>query len=261
MAIASNFPIAIQNQASINVRNPERTLRGVFSINTPSLVFSTSGYNLITYTISSPGGNPKTAIETSNDGIYWSAVQPISLTSTQSNLSASAGAGAFTSPNGAASYQVANPGKFVRITQFNTSNNSHTIINVLLNNGSQGYKQQDINIPNVLAFTYSSPSGGIVNTTPVGLATTVISASYSYLLLSLDLVNASNNDTEVIIRSNATIGGGSPTVIYRTFLKASASQSLRFKPGIKALAGQLMEVVLSSTATVYVNAQGTQITS
>lgn len=257
----ANFPVAIQNQPTFNVRNPERTLRSVFSINTPALTFSASGYNLITFVISSPGGNPKVSIETSNDGIYFGVVQPIALTSTSSNLSASAGLGAFASPNGTASYQVANPGKFVRITQWNTSNNSHTILNVLLSNGSQASKQQDINIPNVLAFTYSAGSGGITNTTPVGLVTTAISISYTYLLLSLDLVNAGLTDTEVLIRSNATIGGGSPTVIYRTFLKAGTNQSLRFKPGIKATPGQLMEVVLSTTAIVYVNAQGTQITT
>jgi hypothetical protein len=256
----ANFPVAIQNQPIFNVRNPERTLRSVLSINTPALTFSASSYNLITFVISSPGGNPKVSIETSNDGIYYGSIQPVALTATPTNLSPNT-LGTSASPNGTASYQISNPGKFIKITQVNTSNNSHTILNVLLNNGTQASKQQDINIPNASYFSYASPSGGIVNTTPVGIATTALSASYSYLLLSLDLVNAGVTDTEVLIRSNATIGGGSPTVLFRTFLKAGTNQSLRFKPGIKANSTQLMEVVLSTTAIVYVNAQGTQITS
>ena len=179
--------------------------------------------------------------------------------STPSNLSV-ASTNNFTCPNGVSSYQISNPGKFIRISQLFTFA-SYTILNVILNNGSPAIKQQDSNIPTILGFSYVSPSGGIVNTTPIGIATTAISISYTYLLLSLDLVNAGSTDTEVLIRSNATIGGGSPTVIYRTFLKAGTSQSLRFKPGIKATASQLMEIVLGSTATVYANAQGTQITS
>lgn len=259
MAIASNFPVQINNQASINVRNPERTLRSVM-ISGNYLTFSTCGYNLLTFIISSPNSNPKIVIEASNDGIYWSSVQPISLSSIPSNLSAPGGNSQFTSFNGIVPYQISNPGKFIRITQVNTFS-SYSIVNVLLNNGSLSPKQQDINIPTSNGFSYASPSGGIVNTTPVGIATTAISISLTYLLLSLDLVNAGITDTEVLIRSNATIGGASPTVIYRTFLKAGTSQSLRFKPGVKALASHLMEVVLGSTATVYVNAQGTQINS
>lgn len=260
MAIASNFPVQIQNQSNINVKNPERTLRSVLIGSGLFLTFSSSGYNLLTFIVSSTGSNPKLNLETSNDGIYWAQFQPVSLGSTPSNLSVNAGNSNFTCPNGVSSYQISNPGKFIRISQVNFFA-SFCVLNVLLNNASPAVKQQDSNIPTALGFSYASASGGIVNTTPVGIATTAISISYTYLLLSLDLVNAGLTDTEVLIRSNATIGGGSPTVIYRTFLKAGTNQSLRFKPGVKCLASQLMEVVLSATATVYVNAQGTQITS
>jgi len=260
MAVASNFPVQIQNQPSFNLKNTERNIRSVLSGNTPNITFSMNGFNLLTFVINSPGSNPIINIEASNDNLYWIAIQPVSLASTPSNLSVGAGLNSFRSPNGAASYQISNPGKFVRFRQLNDFS-AYTVLNVVLTNGSVQPKQQDINIPNISSFSYASASGGIVNTTPIGIATTAISVSYTYLLLSLDLVNAGLTDTEVLIRSNATIGGGSPTVIYRTFIKAGTSQSLRFKPGIKATAGQLMEIVLGSTATVYANAQGTQITS
>jgi hypothetical protein len=259
MAVANNFPVAIQNQASFNLKNPERTLRSVL-VSGYYLTFSTSGYNLLTFIVSSPSSNPRLILETSNDGIYWAQFQPVFLGSMPSNLSVNAGNSNFTCSNGVSSYQISNPGKFIRISQVFTFA-AYTILNVILNNGSPAIKQQDSNIPTAFGFSYASASGGIVNTTPIGIATASISVSLTYLLLSLDLVNAALTDTEVLIRSNASIGGGSPTVIYRTFLKAGTSQSLRFKPGIKATAGQLMEIVLGSTATVYANAQGTQITS
>lgn len=257
--MANNFPVAIQNQPTLNVRNPERTLRSVISANTPALTFSTSGYNLVTFVVANPNGTPRIVVETSNDGIYWGVVQPIAMTSTPSNLSV-VGVTTFTSPNNTASYQISNPGKMVRISQTGTTN-SHTILNVLLNNGSQASKQNDINIPNSSAFQYAAASGGITNTTAVGIATTAISVAYSYALLSLELDNAGLTDTEVLIRSNATIGGGSPIVIFRTFLKAGTSKAFNFKPAIKGNAGQLLEVVVNTTSIVYVNARGTQITS
>lgn len=257
--MTNNFPISVQNQPIFNIKNPERTLRSVLNANITALTFSSSGYNLVTFVVASPGGNPKIVIETSNDGFLWGAVQPIAMTSTPSNLS-TGGLNTFISPNGVASYQISTPGKMVRISQAG-STPSHTILNVLLSNGSQASKQQDINIPNNSAFQYAAASGGITNTTAVGIASTAISTSYSYALLSLELTNAGATDTEVLIRSTATIGGGSPTVIFRTFLKAGTSQSFNFKPAIKGTAGQFLEVILSATATVYVNARGTQITS
>ena len=264
MAVASNFPVQIQNQGIINVKNSERILRNVFTFQFPYLVFSTTGYNLITYSVAPFSGHyPILTVQTSNDGINWSTVQPTNLGSVPSNLSATGTPGAGGSSyiaGGVNSYQVVAPGKFVRMSQISSvEGGAVCVVNIVLSNGSPAVKQQDINIPTLFTFSYASASGGIVNTTPVGIATTAINKSLFYVLLSLDLVNAGLTDTEVIIRSNATVGGASPTVIYRTFIKAGTSQSLRFKPGIKGVAAQLMEVVLSATATVYVNAQGTQI--
>lgn len=266
MAIASNFPIAIQNQSSVNVINQERTLRNVFTWQFPFLVFSTSGYNLMTYSVAPFSGHyPVLTVQTSNDGFNWSTVQPTNLGSVPSNLSATGvpgSGGTSYKAGGVNSYQVVTAGKFIRMSQIsNAEGGAVSVVNINLNNGSPAVKQQDINIPTLYTFSYASQSGGIVNTTPVGIATTTIDKSLFYVLLSLDLVNSGLTDTEVIIRSNATIGGASPTVIYRTFIKAGTSQSLRFKPGIKGVAAQLMEVVLSSNATVYINAQGTQINS
>jgi hypothetical protein len=265
MAVASNFPVQIQNQGIVNVRNSERTLRSVLTFQTPYLYFSTTGYSLMTLTINPPVSfYPTVLIEASNDGINYGLIQPISLSSVPSNINAfspSAGTNYGLLNYGCSSYQIPFPGKFIRISLTTTGANGGTIVNVLLNNGSGISKQSDLQIPNISSWSYVAASGGITNTTAVGLSAAATNVSFANILLSLDLVNAGLTDTEVIIRSNATVGGGSPTIIWRTFLKAGTNASYRFTPGIKAVAGRLIEVILSATATVYVNAQGTQIMS
>jgi len=258
MAIASNFPISIQNQQTVNSKNPERNIRAVLSINSGYTIFDTSGYNSMNIIVSSPNGNPKMVIEGSGDGIFWGAIQLVSLSSTPSNLNAGTGTSTFTNGNTVGFYQVSKPSKYIRISQSSISNNSYTTINVILYNGSITPKQADIKIPTLNTFSYVATSGGIVNTTPVGLCTTPV-GSYLNALFTLNLSNAGLVDTEVLIRSNATVGGGSPTVIFRTFLKSGTSQNINFTPALKTIVNQLFEVLTSATTILYVNAQGSII--
>lgn len=253
--IQNNFPIDIQNQAIVNSNLSERNIRGVLSISSGYITFDTSGYNAMNIIISSPNGNPKITIEGSGDGIFWGAIQPVSLGSVPSNLSAALGTSGFINTNGVGFYQISKPAKYIRISQGSISNNSYTTVNVILYNGSISEKQQEIRVPNNSSWYYVSPSGGIVNTTPLLLVSSPV-GSFLNALLTLNLSNAGATDTEVLIRSNATLGGGSPTVVFRTFLKAGASQNINFTPALRTTINQLFEVVLSATATVYVNAQG-----
>lgn len=258
--IQNNFPVGIQNQPTINSKQPERNIRGVMSLSSGYITFDTSGYNAMNVIISSPNGNPRITIEGSGDGIFWSPIQPVSLSSVPSNLSAAGGTLAFVNTNGVGFYQVAKPANFIRISQGSTGNNSYTNVNVILYNGAVTPKQQDIRIPNNSSWNYASTSGGINNTTPVLLVVSPV-GSFLNALLGLSITNASDIDTEVIIRSNATLGGASPTVVFRTFLKAGTTQNLSFTPALKTVINQLFEVVLSTSATVYVNAQGVVISA
>jgi hypothetical protein len=253
--MTNNFPISVQNQPIVNLKHPERNIRGVLSVSSGYMTFDTSGYNAMNVIISSPNGNPKITIEGSGDGIFWSAIQPVSLSSVPSNLSAAAGASGFINTNGVGFYQVAKPAKFIRISQGSISNNSYTTVNVILYNGVVTPKQQDLQVPNNNSWYYTATSGGIVNTSPVLLVSSQV-GSFLNALLTLNLSNAGATDTEVLIRSNSTLGGGSPTVVFRTFLKAGTSQNINFTPALRTTINQLFEVVLSATATVYVNAQG-----
>lgn len=256
--IQNNFPVGLQNQPIVNSKQPERNIRGVMSINSGYITFDTSGYNAMNVIISSPNGNPKIVIEGSGDGIFWGVIQPTSLSSIPSNLSAELGLSAFTNTNGVGFYQVSKPAKFIRISQTSTGNNSYTTVNVILYNGSVAPKQQDLKIPNSSSWYFTAQSGGIVNITPVLLKSSVV-GSFLNALLGLNLTNSRTTDTEVLIRSNATLGGASPTVLFRTFLKAGTTQNLVFTPALRSVVNQLLEVVLSQTATVYVNAQGVVI--
>ena len=253
--MTNNFPISVQNQPIVNSKHPERNIRGVLSISSGYMIFDTSGYNAMNVIISSPNGNPKITIEGSGDGIFWGPIQPISLSSVPSNLSAAVGASGFINTNGVGFYQVAKPAKFIRISQGSISNNSYTTVNVILYNGVVTPKQQEIQIPNNNSWYYTAASGGIVNTTAVLLVASPV-GSFLNTILTLNLSNAGATDSEVLIRSNATLGGGSPTVVFRTFLKAGTSQNINFTPALRTTINQLFEVVLSATATVYVNAQG-----
>ena len=253
--MTNNFPISVQNQPIVNSKHPERNIRGVLSVSSGYMIFDTSGYNAMNVIISSPNGNPKITIEGSGDGIFWGPIQPISLSSVPSNLSAAVGASGFINTNGVGFYQVAKPAKFIRISQGSISNNSYTTVNVILYNGVVTPKQQEIQIPNNNSWYYTAASGGIVNTTAVLLVASPV-GSFLNTILTLNLSNAGATDSEVLIRSNATLGGGSPTVVFRTFLKAGTSQNINFTPALRTTINQLFEVVLSATATVYVNAQG-----
>ena len=251
----NQIPIVdINGNIPILNKHSERVLRSVMSGDNPFLVFDCTGYNLITLIVSSPLSNPKMTVQSSNDGIYWSFLQPVALASIPANLSAASGLVGFTNPNATAAYQITKPGKFLRINQ-TLQMPAYSVVNVLLSNGSATPKQQDLQIPNMHSWSYVCPSGGIVGTSPVGLC---VASNYSFIttILTLDLVNASLTDTEVIIRSNITVGGVSPTIVWRTFLKAGSANSFKFTPALSSLKTHLLEVVLSSNATVYINAQG-----
>lgn len=253
--IPSNFPVGLNNQPTFNAKLPERNIRGVLSINSGYVMFDTSGYNAMNIIITSPNGNPRITIEGSGDGIFWGPIQPISLSSVPSNLSAAGGTLAFVNTNGVGFYQVAKPAQFVRISQGSTGNNSYTTVNVILYNGAVTPKQADIRIPNNSSWNYVATAGGITNITPTLLVASPV-GSFLNALLGLNLTNSGETDTEVLIRSNATLGGGSPTVVFRTYLKAGTTQNISFTPALKTVINQLFEVVLSASTIVYVNAQG-----
>lgn len=235
-------------------KSAERNIRGVLGNGTGYIQFDMSGYSALTFTVACPNGNPKIMVESSNDNIYWGAVQPVSLASMPSNLNANG----WWNPNGTNSYQLIKPGRFVRISQVNTV--AYSTVNVVLFNGAITIKQQDLRIPSIHSWSYAAAAGGIVNTNPVGICGTN-NASFTNVLSDIDLCNAGATDCEVIVRTNTTVAGGSPLVIWRCFLKAGTSMSKQFFPGVKGPAYHLIEVVLSTTATVYVNAQGFLIAS
>jgi len=252
----NKIPAEITNQAISTLNNKERHIRSVLSINSGYLMFDTTGYSAMAVIISSLNGNPRISIEGSGDGVAWGPVQVKSLSSIPANLTAGAyGTNTFTNGNAVVTYQVNKPSRLIRIAQGSTGNNSHTSVNVILYNGAAECGGDDIRIPNLNAIYYVSPSGGIINTTPVLMFTSPV-GSYVNGIFSMQMTNAGITDTEVMIRSNATLGGGSPTVIYREFLKAGQSKDVDFTPALKTVVNQIFEVVLSATATVYVNAQG-----
>jgi len=238
---------------------------------------------LLSFFVSDSGGfaQPQSVTATSNTWHHCAAVEEsaashwvyLNGTGTQSTTSRTPsgmngltigaqrinnGVSTFTNGNTVGFYQVSKPSKYIRISQGSISNNSHTTINVILYNGSISNKQADIQIPTLNTFSYVAASGGIVNTTPVGLCTAPV-GSYLNALFTLNLSNAGLVDTEVLIRSNATVGGGSPTILFRTFLKAGTSQNINFTPALKTVVNQLLEAVTSDTTILYVNAQGSII--
>lgn len=253
--IQNLFPVGLQNQPIVNAKLPERNIRGVLSISSGYITFETSGFNAMNVVISSPNGNPRITIEGSGDGKFWSPIQPISLSSVPSNLSAATGTLAFVNTNGVGFYQVAKPAQFIRISQGSTSNNSYTTVNVILYNGNVTPKQQDLRIPNSSSWYFVSPPGGITNTEPVHLTAWPV-GSFQNALLAINITNSGNIDTEFLIRTNSALDASGPTVLYRTFLKAGTTQNVNFTPALRTLLNQFFEVVVLEATVVYVNAQG-----
>lgn len=256
----NSFPISVQNQQTVNINNLERQIRGALSEASGYVYFDTSGYNALNILITNPQGNAKINIEGSGDGVSWDSIQVVSLSSTPANLSAKPSTDTFTNPNGVGFYQVNKPARIVRIRQISPGSNHVTSLVVILHNGGTTPKQNEIRIPTFDSWVYAAQSGGIINTSPVTLKG-VVNGSYLNALLSLNITNAGTVDTEVLIRSNATLGGGSPTVVFRTFLKAGTSQNIEFTPALKTIVNNLFEIVCVTASIIYVNAQGTVISN
>lgn len=228
----------------------ERTIRGVLTATGTSFMqFDMSGYGAMSFTVSDSAGNANIKVESSNDGIAFGACQVISLSSRPANLNATG----FTSLNGNEAYQIARPGRFIRITQTNTS--ALAIVCVCLYQGGVTPKQQEIDIPNSDSWAYVSPSAITTNTAVTLTAATTISALN--ILSSIDITNTHDTGgSEILIRS-----GASGTVLWRSFIMPKTTMNLKFTPGISALiasgTGQLLEfAVVTTGANIFINARG-----
>lgn len=227
-------------------KGKERIIKTTLTSNNPYLYFDTEGYSSFSVTVHSPSANPALLVTSSNDNInYNSEVQMTATSSYGIGMK-----GSFISANGTETYVSNKVGRFVRIY---LSSINQCYISVSLSNSTVKDTKNDISVSLDRAWSYSAPSGGITNTTPVLLTTTAISGSFIYGITSLDLCNNGSAGTEVIIRS-VTVG----TVIYRTYLRAGQNISVNLTPMIKALKSNSLELLLSSgvNVEVYPNVRG-----
>lgn len=236
----------------------EKTLRwslvGGQSVN--PLHFDMTGYTGFTLTVSNPSSQVTIRVETSNDGVAWSALQMQPITDIPTNLYAGgytlAGGFGFVVPNGIFSYYSSRVGKQVRISQ-NGSSISPTPISLNLINYSPAPKNYNTQIPGNYSWYYKAAQGGIINTTPVQLIANNVLALQN-CISSMQLTNAGTVGTEVVLQT------GVGTSIWRDYIAAGQSKSYTFSPALVSLVesfvGQSINIVTTTATILYANVQG-----
>jgi len=89
--IPNNFPIGVQNHPTVDSFEKEKTIISLIDNSTSYLTVDTYGYGLISFSVANNLSSVKVSAQSSNDNSTWKDVQPISLMSMPSNLSAASG--------------------------------------------------------------------------------------------------------------------------------------------------------------------------
>ena len=118
----TNFPVGIQNHPTVDSFEKEKTIISLIDNSTSYLTVDTYGYGLISFSVANNLSSVKVSAQSSNDNSTWKDVQPISLMSMPSNLSAASG-NPYVNQPGNNSYQLPKCGRFIRFSQQSISDN------------------------------------------------------------------------------------------------------------------------------------------
>ena len=249
------FPVDINNQQSVELIPKEKLIRKLFHAGDLVIELDTTGYSLCTFTITNlltPGNS--VIVQGSNNGTSYVDVQPVSLGSMASNLSATSG-NFFKISNQPTSYQIGKVGRFVKFI-FNGSTTNPTLFTAVLSSGQISASLEDIRIPNTNSWSYTSGLTGLTGSASSFVTPTVINPALQYVINSLDIVNSGAIDSVIQLRSFLTSGTAS-TIVWSQFIKAGERVSLQnITPGIPVLGGRRVEVISSANTTYFINAQG-----
>lgn len=238
-----------------NSNNTERIIRTVTNSTYGDITFSTSGFNALNFTLSNPSGNPNMLLEGSNDGAYWTALQPVALNAIPGNLNATLG---FYNIAPSTAYQISKPSNFVRLSQLTGTTQPTAVIITLFNGSIQAKNNASLDLPTKAAWYFASPSGGVAVGANVEIAPQ-LNQSITNVVKTIDINNFGTIDTEVRIIASTS------TVIWRTFVKAGQFIQAQFTPALRTTATNaftpLSVFVVATGATVHINAQGTTINS
>lgn len=249
----TNFPVGIQNQPMVDSFEKEKTVISLIDSTTGYVTIDTYGYGLINFSIANNLSSVKVAVQSSNDNNTWKDLQPVSLASMPSNLSAASG-NAFINQPGNNTYQLPKSGRFIRFIQTSVSDN-YTTLSVHLSNGQLNSNTKQLDIPNYEAWSFVSPISGITNAT-LNVLTPSSNPATNQCLMSLDLYNAGSVDLVITISSNTTTNTDK-VPLWRTKLKIGDRITQNFKPAISTKNGSRILEITSDVAGIYfVNAQG-----
>lgn len=254
--LQKSFPVEVSNYYQ-NVS--ERQIRGVVGVKAPSIQFDTTGYNAMTITIDTGSTvSARIKFECSGDGINWIDIKANSVNGAPSNLSAMLGnSGYFNNIRGIGVYQFNKPARLVRVTQIDSATSATCAVNVTLFNGAISPNNNNTEIPNVYSFQYTNSS--ITGTSPV-LIKAVASNLLENTIFSIQVKNVGSVACVYQIRSNATLGGASPNILFVGEIKPTdPMQIISFKPALKAGVSNLLEFVSMTDTNLIINIQGWEV--